>query len=125
MGKSLRVEYNSLDFPTSYSCQNILDTFSNVTELEVTFLYDLAFPSTLNESNALALVESNLLQDLASSYGLWNGVACDKVPDGGLHIVKLSSEPQDTPNPLLGTLHRINLTSILSRRNRQLTESST
>ena len=107
MGKTLRVEYNTLDLPISYSCQTILDTFKNVTEIKVAFLYDLAFPSTLNESNALAQIESNLLQDLALSYGLWNGVACDEVPNGGLYIVKLSSEPQDTPNLMLGTFHRI------------------
>lgn len=103
--KKVRVEYNSFDRPVSYACQDLLDaqTNSTLSNIEVEFLYDLAFPSSLDENAARDEIEANVLKHLALYYGLWNGAACNDSPTTGLWVIKATSKPTDTPNPLFGT----------------------
>jgi hypothetical protein len=106
--KKVRVEFNSLDYPVSYACQDLLDaqTNSTLSNIKVEFLYDLAFPSSLDENAAREEIEGNLLKQLALSYGLWNGAACNDSPTTGLWLIKATSKPTDTPNPFFGTFVR-------------------
>jgi len=109
----LRIVFNSLDFPVSYSCQGRLTTEKGVSESEVKFLYDLAFPSSMNAETARAEIESNLLKQVATAYELFNGMACDGEPTGGgLWLLKASSDPQDAPNPFFGKLKRASINEL-------------
>jgi len=104
----LRIVFNSLDFPVSYSCQGRLTTEKGVSESEVKFLYDLAFPSSMNAETARAEIESNLLKQVATAYELFNGMACDGEPTGGgLWLLKASSDPQDAPNPFFDSCYTL------------------
>lgn len=89
---AVQVDFNSLDFPISYACEELLEN-NVVSNIEVIFIYDLAIPSTLDEKTARAQIESNLLKELASSYGLLNGDICTNPPFEGLYVLKASIAP--------------------------------
>lgn len=100
--QAVQIVTNSLNFPVSCACQDLLDKQNSVNNVEVTFLYDLAFPGIFDEDIVRERLESNLMQQLAISYGLWDGTACELAPTEGLWVLKASSDPQDARNPLFG-----------------------
>lgn len=100
--QAVQIETNALNFPISFACQDLLDKQNSVNNVEVTFFYDLAFPNIFDEDIVRERVESSLMEQLAISYGLWDGTTCELPPWEGLWVLKASSAPQDTRNPLFG-----------------------
>ena len=81
--------------PLSYACQDLLEKQNYVNLVEVTYLYDLAYPTSLDTGTARLEVESNLLKQIAAVYGLGSGSACTEPPLEGLWVLKASSVPQN------------------------------
>lgn len=93
--QSVVVELNNMSNPLSYACQDLLEKQNYVNLVEVTYLYDLAYPTSLDTGTARLEVESNLLKQIAAVYGLGSGSACTEPPLEGLWVLKASSVPQN------------------------------
>ena len=98
---AVQVDFNSIDLPIAYACQELLKN-NFVSTIEVIFTYDLVLPSELDEKTARAQIESNLLKELASSFGLLNGDACESPPLEGLYVLKASIEPIENTTSIGG-----------------------
>lgn len=106
MSGKVRIEYNADDFPVAYECSQVVQD-NLVTPIQANFLYDLVYKSSLGQDRARQFVETSLLQQVASEYGLEDGSACEGAPTSGIWLVRASSNPQDVPNPDLDECYEL------------------
>lgn len=94
------------NFVTTFSCQQLVEN-NVVTPVEVDFFYDLAFSSDVEPEMARKEFEAQLLDRIASEWGLASGNACISPPlTGHFYLVQVSSLPEDQPNQAFGTCIR-------------------
>jgi hypothetical protein len=76
-----------------YQCNNLVEGSGNSVEnVELPFWFDVKFPASTTEEEAIELVRSQLLTSVSEEYGLSDGFRCEDPPlDGSPWLVRVTS----------------------------------
>ena len=81
------------DQVVGYQCNNLVEGSGNTVENEdLSFWFDVKYPQGSDESEAIELVRSQLLESVADNFGVSDGFRCENPPlDGSVWIVRFTS----------------------------------
>ncbi|CAB9525755.1 expressed unknown protein [Seminavis robusta] len=90
-----RVDYgNDGSTPVGYSCQQLMSD-NQASVLFVEYYYDIQHDTTVDAASVVAQGEADLLNIVASHFGLIDGARCSIPPVTALWLIEVTSEPAD------------------------------
>jgi hypothetical protein len=92
MSGLITITRNAQNYTTSYECQQAVQQ-NTLPTIDTVFYYDLAYSGNFNAT--LEVIEANILEQVATAFGLNDGKSCLVPPVGTLWLVSVSSSPTD------------------------------
>lgn len=92
MSGVITIGRDAQNYTSSYACQQLVEV-NKLQSIDTIFYFDLAYKGDFNTT--LEVIKSNILDEVAITFGLNNGYSCLHAPVGSLWLISVASGTYD------------------------------